>query len=156
MNNSFSGIIEIPTGSRHKYEYDHELGMFVLNRILFPAMTYPGNYGFIPNTLAKDGDPLDILIIESGSIDRGTLVQFYPIGALNMYDDGDEDIKIIGVPTFYHRQDKLQTLDDLDPYFVEQIIHFFSHYKDLDNKKVDIRGWLSVEETLGKIQESII
>lgn len=150
----FNSVIEISRNTTHKYEYDERLDVFKLNRILLPSMVYPGNYGFIPQTLGDDEDPLDVLIIKSGVIERGTLVEFYPIGALNMLDDGKEDLKIIGIPVFHHLKNKITSIMDLDVYFVDQIHHFFKCYKDLENKSVEIKGWITPEETIEKIKKA--
>lgn len=149
---AFNVVIEIPKDSNHKYEYDEFLKCFVLDRILLPAMRYPGNYGFIPQTFSEDDDPIDVLVVNSGNIERGTIVECYPIGALDMSDDGVRDIKIIAMPTFHHRRKNYTKLEDFDPYFLQQIDHFFSHYKDLEEKEVIVNGWLDAEETKKLIQ----
>lgn len=150
---TFNTIVEIPRGERHKYEYDESLNVFRLNRILFPAMSYPGNYGFIPQTIADDGDPIDVLIVKSGQIERGTMVECYPIGALHMEDDGKLDIKVICMPTFHHLRSSFTKIDDFDEFSVEQIHHFFQHYKDMENKSVILKGWIPLDETKGLIEK---
>lgn len=152
-SNDFNTIVEISQGTHHKYEYDEKRGVFALNRILFPAMSYPGNYGFIPQTISDDGDPVDILIVNSGVILRGTVVECYPIGSLHMVDDGKLDIKVVCMPTFHHLKSKHSSLMNFDSYFIDQIHHFFQHYKDLENKKVEIKGWLSPKETIELIED---
>lgn len=152
----FNTVVEIPKSSHHKYEYDEKLGVFKLNRILLPSMSYPGNYGFIPQTIADDGDPIDILIVKSGTIERGTVVECSPIGALHMIDEGKTDIKVICIPTFHHMASRITTIMDLDRYFIDQIHHFFQHYKDLEQKSVEIKGWLSVEEAIDMVEEAEI
>jgi|TARA_R110000803_G_scaffold194974_1_gene258152 inorganic pyrophosphatase len=150
----FNTVIEIPKESNHKYEYNPELETFELDRILLPAMRYPGNYGFIPQTIAMDGDALDVLVVNAGTINLGAVVKCYPIAGLDMYDDGKRDVKIICMPTFHHRKEKFTKIDDFDPYFVDQLHHFFSHYKDFDKKEVEIKGWLTSEECEEVIEDS--
>lgn len=150
----FNTVIEIPKESNHKYEYNPELETFVLDRILLPAMQYPGNYGFIPQTIAMDDDALDVLVVNAGSIELGAVTKCYPIGGIDMYDNDKRDVKIICMPTFHHRKEKFKTIADFDPYFIEQVHHFFSHYKDLEDKKVELKGWLTAEECQEVILES--
>ena len=132
-------VIEIPKGTSAKYEYDPALEAFVYDRSLLSAMSYPASYGFIPNTLAEDGDALDILIYNATPIERGTIVECKVLGVLDMVDEGQKDYKIIGVPTSHVR--KYETMQDLDPLFLKVCKNFFVHYKDLNNKHVDVFGW---------------
>lgn len=132
-------VIEIPRGTSAKYEYDPSLGLFKMDRCLMTAMVYPANYGFIPNTMAADGDPLDVLIYNRTPIDRGTLVECRPIGVLNMTDDGSKDYKILAVPTSHHRPP--QTLYDVEDLFLDVTRNFFEHYKELDGKQVHVGKW---------------
>lgn len=132
-------IIEIPRGTSAKYEYDPELELFRLDRCLMSAMVYPANYGFIPNTLAADGDPLDVLIYNRTPIDRGTLVECRPIGVLNMTDDGCKDYKILAVPVSHYRQQT--SLRDIEDLFLDVTRNFFEHYKELNDKCVEVGRW---------------
>jgi inorganic pyrophosphatase len=132
-------IVEIPKGTSAKYEYDPHLGVFRLDRMLHSAMVYPGNYGFIPNTLAADGDALDVIIYSSNPIDRGTLVECVVLGSLNMTDDGVKDYKILCVPT--NRYGKCCTMNDVDTLFLDMTRNFFQHYKDLDGRVVECGRW---------------
>ncbi len=132
-------VVEIPKGTSAKYEYDPVLEAFVYDRSLLSAMSYPASYGFIPNTLAEDGDALDILIYNSTPIERGTIVECKVLGVLDMVDEGQKDYKIIGVPTSHVR--KYESMKDLDPLFLKVCKNFFIHYKDLNNKEVDVFGW---------------
>jgi inorganic pyrophosphatase len=132
-------VIEIPRGTSAKYEYDKDLEMFRLDRCLQSAMMYPANYGFIPNTLADDGDPLDVLIFNRTPIDRGTLVECKTIGVLNMTDEGCKDYKILAVPTAHYR--KYNTLNDIEDLFLDVTKNFFEHYKDLNDKNVWVGKW---------------
>lgn len=134
-----NAIIEIPRGTSAKYEYDMELGVFRLDRCLQSAMMYPANYGFIPGTLADDGDPLDVLIFNRTPIDRGTLVECRTIGVLNMDDDGKKDYKILAVPVNHYRV--YNTLHDIEDLFLDVTKNFFEHYKDLNDKVVEVGKW---------------
>jgi len=134
-----NAIIEIPRGTSAKYEFDKELGVFRLDRCLQSAMMYPANYGFIPGTLADDGDPLDVLIFNRTPIDRGTLVECKTIGVLNMNDDGKKDYKILAVPVNHYRT--YNTLHDIEDLFLDVTKNFFEHYKDLNDKVVEVGIW---------------
>ena len=132
-------IVEIPKGTSAKYEYDPMLRVFRLDRMLHSAMVYPGNYGFIPNTLAADGDALDVIIFSSTPIDRGTLVECAALGSLNMTDDGVKDYKILCVPTNTYK--KYSSMQDVDSLFLDVTRNFFQHYKELDNRVVECGKW---------------
>lgn len=136
-----NSIIEIEEGSKNKYEYDGQLGVYKYDRCLTSAMVYPASYGFIPGTLCDDGDPLDILVIAPEPIKRATLVETKVLGVLDMEDEGSKDYKIVGVPSFYTR--KYANLRDLDPMFLRISKNFFAHYKDLSlsGKKVKVKDW---------------
>lgn len=136
---TINAVVEIPRGTSAKYEYDHELGVFRMDRCLTSAMVYPANYGFIPNTLADDGDPLDVLIYNRTPIDRGTLVECRALGVLNMTDDGHKDYKILAVPTSHYRGPV--TLRDVEDLFLDVTRNFFEHYKELNGKKVQVGKW---------------
>lgn len=140
-----NAIIEIPKGTSNKYEYDPKLELFKLDRCLTSAMVYPANYGFIPNTLADDGDPLDVLLYTQGVIQRGTLVECVVIGALDMEDDGDKDYKIVARPVASF--DMPKDINELRQDFMQITKNFFEHYKDLDRKKVICHGWLDKQAT---------
>lgn len=134
-----NAIIEIPRETSAKYEYDKDLEIFRLDRCLQSAMVYPGNYGFIPNTLAADGDPLDVIVFNRTPIQRGTLVECKVLGSLNMEDDGTKDYKILAVPTCHYRE--YDSLTDIDDLFLDVTKNFFEHYKDLDSKNVTVGKW---------------
>ena len=134
-----NAIVEIPKGTSAKYEYNSELDTFQLDRCLPSSMMYPCSYGFVPSTLAEDGDPLDILIYNDTPIDRGTLVECNVIGALDMIDSGGRDWKILGTPTSHVRN--YRSLKDIDPMFIKLASHFFKHYKDLNNSFVEVNDW---------------
>ena len=132
-------VIEIPKGTSVKYEYDPKLECFGFDRCLLSAMTYPSNYGFIPNTIAEDGDALDILVYNQTPIDRATVVDCRVIGVLDMEDCGQKDYKILGVPIAHVKP--YLNLSDIDHMFLKICKNFFQHYKDLDEKKVKILDW---------------
>lgn len=152
-------IIEIPMHSDPiKYEVDKATGALVVDRFNAAPMHYPVNYGYVPNTLGGDGDPIDVLLLTPFAPVPGVVVPARPIGILNMVDDGGDDQKIVAVPT-----DKLTTVykdiktcDDLPPLLRQQIEHFFQHYKDLEpGKWVKLSGWSSPEEAKRVILESV-
>jgi inorganic pyrophosphatase len=128
-------VIEIPRGSRNKYEIDHESGRVFLDRRLFTATTYPADYGYIPETLGGDGDPLDALVLLEDPVYPGVWVQARPLGVLYMHDEAGEDAKLICVPPREPRWNDVHELADLTPQLVEEIQHFFEVYKALEPGK---------------------
>ena len=135
----FMAVIEIEKGSKNKYELDKETGAIVLDRILYTSTHYPANYGFIPRTLADDGDPLDVLVISSEVIRTMSLVRCYPIGVITMIDGGSLDEKIIAIPFNDPDYNYIQELAELPPHMFDEMRHFFTVYKTLEGKvpKVD-------------------
>jgi inorganic pyrophosphatase len=151
-------MIEIPKGSDIKYEYDHTSGILLVDRKLFTAMYYPCNYGFIPNTLEQDGDPTDILVLGNSSLVPLSLVKVIPIGVLLTEDEKGVDSKIIGVPipTIDPSFSEISDINDVPIYLLDQIKHFFEHYKELEKGKwVKVSGWGSKDKATKKISESI-
>jgi inorganic pyrophosphatase len=152
-------IIEVPIGGEPiKYEMDKAAGTLVVDRFLHTPMRYPGNYGFVPHTLARDGDPLDVLIANSRPIVPGAIINVRPIGVLKMEDDSGMDEKIIAVPTskLTKHYEHVRTYADLPKIALEQIQHFFEHYKDLEpGKWVKMIGWGDVQEAKQLIIEAI-
>jgi len=140
-NLTVKAFIEIPTGSQNKYEYDKEAGAFVLDRVLYSPMHYPTEYGYLPNTLALDGDPLDILVLTTFPTFPGCIIESRVIGVLLMSDDKGQDEKLLAVPVSDPRFNEVQSLDDVPPHKLKEIAHFFEVYKDLENKKTVIEGW---------------
>ena len=139
-----NGIIEIPKGNRAKYELDKDSGMLKLDRVLFSSVYYPANYGFIPHTLGDDGDPLDALVVARSPIVAGAVVKCRPVGVLMMEDDkgGDEKLLCVPVNTTFPYYADVVTYKDMPPIVLQQIEHFFTHYKDLEpGKWVKIVGW---------------
>jgi inorganic pyrophosphatase len=134
-------LIEIPTGSQNKYEFDKEKGIFRLDRVLFSPMHYPAEYGYLEGTLAEDGDPLDILVLTSFPTFPGCMILSRVIGVLLMSDDKGRDEKCLAVPVDDPRFQEVRSLDDLAPHTLKEIEHFFRVYKDLENKQTQIEGW---------------
>lgn len=130
----FDAIIEIPKGCKAKYEIDKKTGLLRLDRILYTSTVYPANYGFIPRTLADDGDPLDVLVLCGDTIYPKTLVTCRPIGVINMVDDGMRDEKIIAVPLGDPTYSNYNDLKDLPAHIYEEMMHFFGVYKALEYK----------------------
>ncbi len=152
-------IIEVPVGGEPiKYEMDKAAGAMYVDRFLYTPMRYPGNYGFVPHTLAADGDPLDILVPNQRPIVPGAIMNCRPIGILLMEDEGGDDQKVIAVPShkLTKRYDKVHSHEDLPQITRDQIEHFFARYKDLEpDKWVKIRGWAGKDEAEKLVMESI-
>ena len=152
-------IIEVPVGGEPiKYELDKEAGTLVVDRFLYTAMRYPGNYGFIPHTLSDDGDPCDVLVANTRAIVPGAVIAVRPVGVLFMEDEAGGDEKIIAVPTskLTQRYDKVKNYSDPPEITLQQIQHFFEHYKDLEPKKwVKVLRWGNAEEARKLILEGI-
>ena len=143
---TFDVLIEIPKGSRNKYEYDFELKKIRYDRMIFSSMMYPADYGFIPETLALDGDPLDVLVLVTEPTFPGCVIEVKPIGVFHMADEKGPDEKVICVPVSDPIWNKLNDLSDVNTHLVKEIEHFFKVYKDLENKKVDVEGFGDVNE----------
>jgi len=151
-------VIEIPQGSNIKYELDKESGAIFLDRILYGSQFYPANYGFVPNTLAEDGDPIDVLVISSESVVPGCVIKSRVIGVLIMEDESGKDEKILAVPTtkLDPQMAKINTLEDLPEIKLNQIKHFFETYKDLEpGKWVKVTGFEGKEKAIELINKSI-
>lgn len=152
-------IIEVAMGADPvKYEMDKESGAVFVDRMLHTAMYYPCNYGFIPHTLSADGDPVDVLVMTEEKLVPGCVIPVRPLGVLVMEDEAGQDEKILAVPTskITAIYDKIKSVHDLPTIKLEQISHFFTHYKDLEkNKWVKIVGWESVDSAVKIIQEAI-
>jgi inorganic pyrophosphatase len=143
-------VIEIPRGSRNKYEIDHHTGQVFLDRRLFTATTYPADYGFIPNTLGGDGDPLDALVLLEDPVYPGVWVEARPVGVLYMLDEAGEDAKIICVPPHEPRWAGVEDLADLTPQLVNEIQHFFEVYKALEPGKMSSTAGLAGRDAAWK------
>jgi len=141
-----NAVIEIPEGSVNKYEYDKKLHVFRLDRRLFSPVHYPGDYGFIPSTLAADGDPLDVLLLVTDPTFTGCLVEVRPVGLLQMTDQGKMDEKILAVLESNPRHSNVRDYTDVYPHLLKEITHFFSIYKDLEGKRTKMIGWQDVNQ----------
>lgn len=151
----FTAVIEISKGSRCKYELDKKSGMLLLDRVLYTATHYPANYGFIPRTYADDGDPLDVLVLCSEQIIPMTLVRVYPIGAMRMIDGGKLDDKIIAVPFSDPTYQGIKSIDELPPHIFDEIMHFFTVYKQLENKQTAVKSLFDYNEAMEIIKTAI-
>ena len=152
----YDAVIEIPRGSRNKYEVDHETGRVFLDRVLFTAFTYPTDYGFFENTLGEDGDPLDVLVLLEYPLFPGVGVKVRPVGVLNMTDEAGGDAKIIAVPYKDPRWLHIQDVSDVPEQTRKEIEHFFTHYKDLEpGKFVNIEEWGDAAAAEKLVQEAI-
>lgn len=152
-------VIEVPVGGEPiKYEMDKASGALYVDRFLYTPMRYPGNYGFVPHTLSSDGDPIDVLVCNTRAIFPGAVINCRPVGVLVMEDDGGQDEKIIAVPSskLTKRYDTVKTYSDLPNISIEQIEHFFAHYKDLEpGKWVKIDHWGHVDEARDLIMQAL-
>ena len=146
-------FVEIPKGSRNKYEWDHERGGFVLDRMLFTSMQYPGDYGFVPFTLSGDGDPLDALVLLGEPTFPGCRITARVAGVFHMTDDKGPDAKLITVPDADPRWLYVTALADVPGHLLAEVEHFFSVYKDLERKTVEVHGFGDREEALRLIAE---
>ncbi|NTU99238.1 inorganic diphosphatase [Candidatus Falkowbacteria bacterium] len=142
---TLNAVVEISKGGHNKYEVDPETGIVMLDRVLHSPLFYPVDYGFIPETLAPDGDHLDVLVVTDSPTMTGCVVEVRPLGILRMTDGGEQDDKLVAVqannPHYHH----IKELGDLAPHFLDEIIHFFEEYKKLENKSVDVKGYESLE-----------
>lgn len=152
-------IIEVPLGGEPiKYEMDKESGALFVDRFLYTPMRYPGNYGFVPHTLCGDGDPLDVIVLNSRPLVPGCVIRVRPIGVLYMEDDGGQDEKILALPVskLSRMYDNIQDISDLPEIQIEKVKHFFTHYKDLEpGKWAKINGIGNADEARAVIMKSI-
>ncbi len=151
----FNVVVEIPRGSRNKYEYSEDLDVIKLDRVYYTAMTPPFEYGFIPQTRSADGDHLDVVLVMGTSVAPGIVVEARAIGVIKMIDNGEEDEKIVAVPVKDPRFVHVATVEDLSGYFTKEVQHYFEHYKDLENKRVEITGWGDKEEAIKVLKQSL-
>lgn len=142
----FNVVVEIPKDSTHKYELDKELGVFTLDRPLHTSVHYPGDYGYVPSTLAEDGDPLDVLVKIDKPTFPGCIIKCRPIGVLPMLDEGAIDNKVLAVPVKDPRTQDIKDVSKLSKHFRDEIDHFFRVYKELENKKTITDEWLGAGE----------
>jgi inorganic pyrophosphatase len=147
-------IVEIPKGSRNKYEFDRQKNSFKLDRMLFSSMHYPSDYGFIADTLAEDGDPLDALVLVTEPTFPGCLIESKPVGLFKMRDEKGVDYKILCVPVGDPLWNHIDGLKDVPPHLLIEIEHFFDVYKELERKKTAVEGWEDVGAALEVIRRS--
>ena len=152
---NFIAVIEIPKGSKEKYELDKETGHLMLDRILYTSTIYPANYGFIPRTYADDGDPLDVLVLCSEQLYPLSLVRCYPVGMITMMDQGRMDEKIIAIPFEDPSYNEFRSIDDLPSHVIQEMRHFFSVYKSLEGKETVVDDEQGPEEAKKTIQKSL-
>lgn len=152
-------IVEIPAHSEPvKYEIDKDTGAMFVDRFMSTAMHYPCNYGYIPHTLSADGDPVDVLVLSPVPLLSGSVVKCRPVGVLKMTDESGDDAKVLAVPVdkLCKSYQRVQNFRDLSPNVLDQIAHFFEHYKDLDEGKwVRVEGWAGVDEAKQEILDSV-
>ena len=157
--NDINVIIEISAqGDPIKFEVDKDSGAVFVDRFMGTSMRYPLNYGYVPHTIAGDGDPVDVLVVTPFPLQPGVVIRCRPVGVLKMEDDGGVDAKVVAVPVskLTPLYDKVQTTDDLPELLMKQTVHFFEHYKDLEpGKWVKVTGWGTVEEAKQEILNGI-
>ncbi|WP_185882937.1 inorganic diphosphatase [Blattabacterium cuenoti] len=156
MEINFDVLIEIPKGSRNKYEFDKKLNLIRLDRVLYSSMNYPTDYGFIPKTLSLDGDPLDVLVFLTESTVPGCVITVKPIGLFSMTDEKGYDEKIICVPIHDPNYNMINNIEEIPSHRKKEIEHFFMVYKDLENKKVKIGDWKNQKEAIQSYEKSCL
>jgi inorganic pyrophosphatase len=149
-----TAVVEIPRGGNQKYEVDKPTGLLRLSRVLFSAFEYPFNYGFIPKTLALDNDPLDILVLGLAA-EPLSLLTARPLGMLRMLDEGDTDDKILAAPAHDPRYDEIEDLGDVAEHRLKELHHFFTHYKELEEKQTLVTEWLDQAAAGAEIRASL-
>jgi len=153
--NKFNIIIEIPRGSSNKYEIDKDTGLMKLDRVLYSAMFSPMDYGFLPKTHWHDGDPLDVLVMTTYTLIPGVLVEVRPVAVVRMIDGRDKDEKIIAVPTGDPRFKNIKDISDIEEHILDELKHYYEHYKDLENKEVKITAIEGVEAAKEVVLEGV-
>lgn len=151
----FISVVEISKGSKKKYELDKETGLIILDRILYTSTHYPTNYGFIPRTYADDGDPLDVLVLTSEPLDPLVLIRCYPIGVINMIDNGKDDEKIIAIPYSDPMYNSYRDISELPGHIFDEMRHFFSVYKQLEGKQTAVEEVKGAAAALAVVQKCI-
>jgi len=148
-------VVEIPKGSRNKYEYDEQTGVFKLDRVLYSPLHYPGDYGLVPQTLYEDGDPLDVLVMVSEPTFPGCVIQARPLGLLRMLDRGIADDKVLAVPATDPLFSDYVDLSNVPRHFLTEVAHFFKTYKDLEGIGVEFLGWEPAAAAWTQIERAI-
>jgi inorganic pyrophosphatase len=147
-------VVEIPKKSRNKYEYDEKGGFVKLDRVLFSSLHYPGDYGFVPQTLHDDGDPLDVLVMTNEPTFSGCVIEARPLGVFHLIDRGQIDDKILAVPHTDPLFNSHCSLDDVPAHFLEEVTHFFNVYKDLESAEVEGKGWEGLDRAYKEIERA--
>jgi inorganic pyrophosphatase len=147
-------IVEIPKGSRNKYEYHKEHGVLFLDRVLYSSLHYPGDYGLVPRTFCEDGDPLDVLVMVTEPTFPGCVIRARPIGLFRMLDRGEEDYKILAVADNDPLHGEYHDIKDIPQHYLDEVRHFFQVYKDLEGSSVEVVGWEDVKAAKAEIQRS--
>jgi inorganic pyrophosphatase len=148
-------IVEIPKGRRSKFELDKETGLIKLDRYLYSSSVYPGDYGFIPQTLAADGDPLDILVMVNEPTFSGCLIEARVVGMFRMKDKGADDYKVLGVPNDDPLFGHVKKLEDVPPHFLREVEHFFGTYKQLEGAHTESLGWIAADAATQEVRDSV-
>lgn len=148
-------IVEIPKGRRNKFELDKETGLIKLDRYLYSSSVYPGDYGFVPQTLAADGDPLDILVMVNEPTFSGCLIEARVVGMFRMKDKGADDFKVLGVPNADPLFSHVKRLEDVPPHFLREVEHFFGTYKQLEGAITESLGWIAAEAATKEVRDSV-
>lgn len=149
-------VVEIPKRCRNKYEYDERGGFIKLDRVLYSSLHYPGDYGFMPRTLDEDGDPLDVLVMTNEPTFSGCIIEARPLGVFRLLDRGVLDDKILAVPHTDPLFANYRSLEDVPPHFLEEVKHFFSVYKDLEQAEVKPQGWEGLEQAHAEIERCLV
>jgi inorganic pyrophosphatase len=148
-------IVEVPKGTRNKYEYSKTNGVIKLDRVLYSPLHYPGDYGFIPQTYFEDDDPMDVLVMMNAPTFSGCLIEARPVGMFKMIDGGETDYKVLAVPATDPAFDGISVLEDVPAHFPREVQHFFMVYKQLQGADVSNEGWVNVEDTRKAIQDAM-
>jgi inorganic pyrophosphatase len=152
---SFTAVVEISKGGKQKYELDKATGLLKLDRILYTSTHYPANYGFIPRTLAGDGDPIDVLVLCTEPLQPMTLVDCYPIGMITMIDTDETDEKIIAIPYQDPQMNIYKNMNDIPPHIFNEIVHFFSVYKQLEHRETSLQEILDRDGAMASIKTAM-
>src|SRR5437764_1861415 len=150
-----NAIVEIPKGRRNKFEVDKKTGLIRLDRYLYSSSHYPGDYGFIPQTLAEDGDPLDVLVMVNEPTFSGFLIEARVVGLFRMRDHGRNDYKVLGVPHSDPLFAEVQNLGDVPSHFLREVEHFFATYKQLEGAHVETMGWATAQDAILEVRSSV-
>lgn len=148
-------IVEIPKGRRSKFEVDKKTGLMKLDRYLYSSSHYPGDYGFIPQTLAEDNDPLDVIVMVNEPTFSGCLIETHVVGLFRMKDRGVNDYKVLGVPNLDPLFEHIRDLDNVPKHYLREVEHFFLTYKQLEGVEIKSEGWAHADEAMAEVQASV-